>query len=63
MSVSCIQDIFKCDTCKYASNEFRFECKHGLLFPLLLFIAEKQSCDNYELDVEKIKNQLKTKEA
>lgn len=38
MSVSCVQDIYKCDTCKSASDEFGRECKHGLLFPLLLLM-------------------------
>lgn len=62
MSVSCVQDIYKCDTCKSASDEFGRECKHGLLFPLLLLMGNVEKCMNYEFDVEKVKLHIQRKE-
>lgn len=59
MSVACIQDIYRCDTCKSASDEYGRGCKHGMLFPLLLLMRNCNQCPNYELDVEKIEIHLK----
>lgn len=59
MSVACIQDIYRCDTCKSASDEYGRGCKHGILFPLLLLMRNCNQCPNYELDVEKIEIHLK----
>lgn len=57
-----IQGMYKCDTCKAASDEYGNGCKYGMLFPLLLFLTEKSKCENYEFDPEKANLQLKKKE-
>lgn len=62
MSIACVQDIYRCDTCKSASDEYGRGCKHGMLFPLLLVMTESSQCENYEFDPEKVKLQLKRKE-
>ena len=36
MKTACVQDIYQCDTCKSASDENGRNCRHGMLFPLLL---------------------------
>lgn len=48
MGVACVQDIYRCDTCKSALDEYGRGCKHGLLFPLALLITEQTKCVNYE---------------
>ena len=63
MSVACIQDIYKCDTCKSALDEHGRSCRHGMLFPLLLLMGNFKRCMNYEFDAEKVKLQLQKKEA
>lgn len=62
MGVRGVQDIFKCDTCKSASDEYGRNCKHGMLFPLLLLMSEQTKCVNYEFDPEKVKLQLQRKD-
>lgn len=62
MSVACVQDIYKCDTCKSASDEHGRNCRHGILFPLLLLMGNCKKCMNYEFDAEKVKLQLQGKE-
>lgn len=62
MSIACVQDIYRCDTCKSSSDEYGRDCKHGILFPLALLMAEQNKCMNYEFDPEKVKLQLKRKE-
>lgn len=62
MSVACVQDIYKCDTCKSASDEHGRNCRHGMLFPLLLLMGNCKKCMNYEFDAEKVKLQLQGKE-
>lgn len=59
MSTACVQDIYKCATCKSAADEHGRGCKYGLLFPLLLVITEQSNCNNYEFDMEKARLQLK----
>lgn len=46
-----------------ASDEFGRGCKHGMLFPLMLIMGNFTECMNYEFDAEKVKLQLKRKEA
>ena len=53
MSVTCIQDIYHCDTCKLALDEYGRNCRHGMLFPLLLLMGNFKKCMNYEFDTEK----------
>ena len=53
MSVTCIQDIYHCDTCKSALDEHGRNCRHGMLFPLLLLMGNFKKCMNYEFDTEK----------
>lgn len=36
---------------------------HGMLFPLMLIMGNFTECMNYEFDAEKVKLQLKRKEA
>lgn len=62
MSVRGVQDIYKCDTCKSASDEYGRNCKHGMLFPLLLLMSEQTKCVNYEFAPEKVKLQLQRKD-
>lgn len=62
MSVACVQDIYKCDTCKSASDEHGRGCKHGMLFPLLLLMTNSSKCVNYEFDAKKVELQLQRKE-
>lgn len=45
MGIICVQDIYKCDTCKSA-DEYGRNCKHGMLFPLLLVMANSRQCEN-----------------
>jgi hypothetical protein len=63
MKIACIQDIYKCDTCKSALDEHGRSCRHGMLFPLLLLMGNFKRCMNYEFDAEKVKLQLQKKEA
>ena len=63
MSVACIQDIYQCNTCKSALDENGRNCRHGMLFPLLLLMGNFDRCMNYEFDAEKVKLQLQKKEA
>ena len=60
MKITCIQDIYKCDTCKSALDEHGRNCRHGILFPLLLLMGNFKKCMNY--DAEKMELQLLRKE-
>ena len=62
MSVTCIQDIYHCDTCNSALDEHGRNCRHGMLFPLLLLMGNIKKCMNYEFDTEKVELQLLRKE-
>lgn len=57
MSVTCVQDMYGCYRCKSASDIYGRGCKHGLLFPLLLVMANKDKCPNYEFDINKLKDE------
>ena len=61
MKTACVQDIYQCDTCKSASDENGRNCRHGMLFPLLLLMGNFKKCMNYEFDAEKVKLQLQRK--
>ena len=56
-----IQDKYQCYHCKSASDIYGRDCKHGMLFPLLLLIGGNETCPNYELDTGKIKQQIESK--
>lgn len=62
MSMACIQDIYRCDTCKAAKDEFGRGCGYGDLFPLLLLMTGSSKCGNYEFDAEKAELHLQRKE-
>lgn len=62
MGIACVQDIYKCDTCKSASDEHGRGCKHGDLFPLYLIMTNSRQCENYEFDAEKVKLHLQRQE-
>ena len=53
-----IQGYYGCDRCRSAENHHGHNCKHGMLFPLLLIMANAKECPNYEFDREKIKEPL-----
>lgn len=53
MGVTCVQYIYRYDTCKSASDEYGRGCKHWLLFLLLLVMTNICQCENYEFDPEK----------
>ena len=63
MAIVTVQDIYRCDSCKAASDELGRGCKHGMLFPLMLIMGNFTECMNYEFDAEKVKLQLKRKDA
>lgn len=62
MSIACVQDLYRCDTCKSASDEYGRGCKHGDLFPLLLIMTNSRQCENYEFDPEKAELHLQRKD-
>lgn len=62
MSMACIQDIYRCDTCKAAKDEFGRGCRYGDLFPLLLLMTGSSKCGNHEFDAEKAELHLQRKE-
>lgn len=61
MGIACVQDIYRCDTCKSA-DEYGRNCKNGMLFPLLLVMTNSRQCENYEFDAEKVELHLKRKD-
>lgn len=62
MSMACVQDIYRCDTCMAAKDEFGRGCKYGDLFPLLLLMSGNSECENYEFDAIKAELHLQRKE-
>ncbi len=38
---------YNCETCE-AADKYGSGCKHGLMFPVLLAIAEANECPNYK---------------
>lgn len=51
--------LFGCEDCRYADRYGR-DCKHGMLFPILLLMSKAQDCPNFERKTtEQIKEQLK----
>lgn len=57
-----IQQHFRCTDCKSAADIYGRCCKHGDMFPLLLLISGKKTCPNFELDTDKVKQQLEEME-
>ena len=57
-----IQSYYQCNTCKAASDIYGRSCKHGLLFPIGLMLANMTSCPNYEFDAEKVEESLNNKD-
>lgn len=62
MTICSVQDLYRCDQCKSASDEYGRMCKHGALFPLLLVMGNQRTCPNYEFDPEKVRLQLQNRE-
>ena len=58
MVICNVQDMYRCDQCKSASDEYGRMCKHGALFPLLLAMSDQKNCPNYKLDTDKVKLKL-----
>jgi len=62
MAAGNIQIMFRCEDCKFA-DEYGRSCQHGALFPVLLLIAGKRSCPNFEnKTTEQIEEQLRLKD-
>lgn len=57
-----VQDIYRCDQCKAAADIYGRSCGHGLLFPVMLVVAGRTSCPNYEFDRSKVEEQLARKD-
>ena len=57
-----IQSCYGCERCKSASDIYGRSCKHGLLFPVGLMLANMTSCPNYEFDAEKVEESLNNKD-
>lgn len=56
-----INIMYRCDDCRYA-DEYGRNCQHGMLFPILLLMAGKRSCQNFEnKTTEQIEEQLRLK--
>lgn len=58
----CIQDKYLCYKCKSARDIYGRSCKHGMLFPVFLLMANMGECPNFELDIDKLNESLKRKE-
>lgn len=57
-----INIMYRCDDCTYA-DEYGSSCRHGLLFPVLLLMANKRSCPNFApKTTEQIEEQLRFRE-
>lgn len=48
-----INTFYGCKTCKSAADAHGRGCQHGMLFPVLLVMANQRTCPNYEMDSEK----------
>ena len=48
-----INTYFGCKTCE-AANKYGNGCNHGLLFPVLLTMANKTKCPNYKFKNKEI---------
>lgn len=57
-----LQSRYGCETCRAAGDIYGRSCGHGDLFPVLLLMAGKGSCPNYEFDRGKAEEQIKAKE-
>ncbi|KAA3694824.1 hypothetical protein F3F90_02565 [Bacteroides salyersiae] len=62
MGIACVQDIYRCDICKSASDEYGRGCKHGMFFPLLLAMTNSRKCEHYEFAPEKAEIHLQRKD-
>lgn len=38
---------YNCETCE-AADKYGRECRHGLMFPLLLIVTKANDCPNYK---------------
>ncbi|WP_346701191.1 hypothetical protein [uncultured Alistipes sp.] len=59
---ACVQDIYRCDQCKSAADIHGRGCAHGLMFPVLLVMANQTKCPNYEFDPRKVEEQWRRRE-
>lgn len=62
MAFACVQDIYLCDQCKSAADIHGRGCAHGLMFPVLLVMANQTTCPNYEFDPRKVEERLQRRE-
>lgn len=53
-----VQSRYRCYSCKSASDIYGRGCKHGLMFPVLLLMANIDRCENYEYDPAKAQDRL-----
>lgn len=50
--------MYRCEDCTFADKYGR-NCVHGLMFPILLVLANKEKCPNFKpKTTEQIKEQL-----
>ncbi len=62
MAVGDIHIMYRCEDCKFA-DEYGRSCQHGLLFPVLLLMAGKRQCPNFEGKTrEQLEEQLRLRE-
>lgn len=51
--------LFGCEDCAHA-DKFGRDCKHGMMFPILLLMTNTQDCPNFKSKTtEQIKEQIK----
>ena len=62
MGVACVQDIYRCDTCKSALTNTVEDANTVFLFPLAILMTEQTKCVNYEFDPQKVELQLQRKD-
>lgn len=61
MSAGIINIQLGCEDCTFA-NAYGQDCKHGLMFPVLAFMAGYKTCPNFKAKTtEQINEQLKLK--
>ena len=62
MAAGYIHIMYRYEDCRYA-DEYGRSCQHGLLFPILLLMSEKQTCPNFENNTtEQIDEQLRLRQ-
>lgn len=53
-----INEYYGCKTCESASDNYGRGCKQGLIYPVMLIIANARKCPSYKFDKQKAEQQL-----